>query len=44
MIKGLDNKFDILMVDPYHNIAYKKCVEWKTKKLTRILTVIEENF
>ena len=44
MMKGLDIKFPILIGDQYHTIAYYIVSRMGNIELTRILTVIEENF
>ena len=44
MMKGLDIKFPILIGDQYHTIAYYIVSRIGNIELTRILTVIEENF
>lgn len=43
-MKGLDVKFPILIGDQYHTIAYFIVSRIGNIELTRILTVIEENF
>lgn len=44
IMKGLDVKFPILIGDQYHTIAYYMVSRLGNLELTRILTVIEENF
>lgn len=44
LMKGLDIKFPILIGDQYHTIAYYIVSRMGNIELTRILTVIEENF
>ena len=44
MMKGLDVKFPILIGDQYHTIAYYIVSRLGNIELTRILTIIEENF
>jgi hypothetical protein len=44
LMKGLDIKFPILIGDQYHTIAYYIVSRLGNIELTRILTVIEENF
>lgn len=44
MMKGLDIKFPILIGDQYHTMAYFIMSRMGNIELTRILTVIEENF
>ena len=43
-MKGLDIKFPILIGDQYHTIAYYIVSRLGNIELTRILTIIEENF
>lgn len=43
-MKGLDVKFPILIGDQYHTIAYYIVSRLGNIELTRILTIIEENF
>lgn len=44
MMKGLDVKFPLLIGDQYHTIAYYIVSRLGNLELTRILTIIEENF
>lgn len=44
MMKGLDVKFPLLIGDQYHTIAYYIVARLGNLELTRILTIIEENF
>lgn len=44
LMKGLDVKFPILIGDQYHTTAYFIVSRLGNIELTRILTVIEENF
>lgn len=44
IMKGLDIKFPILIGDQYHTIAYYIVSRIGNIELTRILTIIEENF
>jgi hypothetical protein len=44
LMKGLDIKFPILIGDQYHTIAYYIVSRLGNIELTRILTIIEENF
>lgn len=44
IMKGLDIKFPILIGDQYHTIAYYIVSRLGNIELTRILTIIEENF
>ncbi len=44
IMKGLDVKFPILIGDQYHTTAYYIVSRMGNIELTRILTVIEENF
>lgn len=43
-MKGLDIKFPLLIGDKYHTIAYFIVSRLGNIELTRILTIIEENF
>jgi len=43
-MKGLDVKFPVLIGDQYHTIAYYIVSRLGNIELTRILTIIEENF
>lgn len=43
-MKGLDVKFPILIGDQYHTIAYYIVARLGNIELTRMLTIIEENF
>ena len=43
-MKGLDIKFPILIGDQYHTLAYYIVSRMGNIELTRILTIIEENF
>jgi len=44
IMKGLDNKFPILIGDQYHTTAYFIVSRLGNIELTRIMTLIEENF
>jgi hypothetical protein len=44
IMKGLDVKFPVLIGDQYHTIAYYIVSRLGNIELTRILTIIEENF
>jgi hypothetical protein len=44
MMKGLDIKFPVLIGDQYHTSAYYLASRLGNIELTRILTIIEENF
>ena len=44
IMKGLDVKFPILIGDQYHTTAYYIVSRLGNIELTRILTIIEENF
>ena len=44
LMKGLDIKFPILIGDQYHTISYYIVSRMGNIELTRILTIIEENF
>jgi hypothetical protein len=44
LMKGLDVKFPILIGDQYHTTAYYLVSRLGNIELTRILTIIEENF
>jgi hypothetical protein len=44
LMKGLDIKFPILIGDQFHTIAYYIVSRIGNIELTRILTIIEENF
>ena len=44
LMQGLDIKFPILIGDQYHTIAYYIVSRLGNIELTRIITIIEENF
>ena len=44
LMKGLDVKFPVLIGDQYHTTAYYIVSRIGNIELTRILTLIEENF
>jgi len=44
LMKGFDTKFPLLLGDQYHSMAYFMITRLGNVELTKILTLIEENF